>query len=535
MPEHSIESGRKTIGKHALRLVLFGMPYAGKTSLLGALVEAAQTQENVLNGELSDLGGGLAKLRACLHEEHPQVTAEEIVPYHIHFEPRPGGGREFRGSLDAVLIDSSGLVANELLFRQELLRGKRDEGPLANSILEADTVFVVVDPSGGEAELESDFGQLARFLRLLERSRGRRTDLSGLPVFLVLTKCDLLAQPADTPGEWVERIEERKSRIAARFKDFLAHHRDERASPFGRIDLHVWATAIKRPALSGITEKPRGPFGVAELFRQGLASAQSYCRGQYRAGRKLAKTVAAVLGALGLLSGFAALLILGFWEPSGLEVRVEHFRLQQRSLPARDIYRRPRLKSEIDELAAFVNDGSFKNLPADKQEFVREELAKLHAYQAYEQNLRETIVDPRIAGNEAQLAEIEEKLRNLAIPQPYKSEWSQTEAGRQSAEWLEDIAAIRKAVQRVNNWYQQLIHDGQQVLDTSSGPNLPARAKKVLEAGVLPPFPESDRVPGSQRVTYETVFGFTSVAESRRKWEDEIKKKLEPYAKFPSP
>jgi hypothetical protein len=329
----------------------------------------------------------------------------------------------------------------------------------------------------------------------------------------------------------VEKIEARKSQVAARFKEFLSG-RDGNGSPFGRIDLHLWATAIKRPALAGMTEKLRGPFGVAELFRQGLASAQSYCRSQNRSARKLAKTLAAVLGALGLLSAFAALLILGFWEPSGLEVRVEHFRLQQRSLPARDIYRRPRLKSEIDELTGFLNDASFKILSTDKQEFVREELAKLHAYQGYEQKLRETITDPRIASTESQLAEIEEKLNNLSIPQLYKAEWSQAEAGRQSTEWLEDVAAIRKALQRVNSWYQQLIHDGQQVLDTSSGPNLPSRARKVLEAGASPPFPEGDRVPGSQRVTYETIFGFTSIAESRRKWEDEIKKKLEPYAKF---
>src|SRR5579864_9200793 len=52
----------------AVRIVLFGMPDAGKSSLLGALAQAAQTQEHLLNGHLTDLSQGLAELQRRLYD-----------------------------------------------------------------------------------------------------------------------------------------------------------------------------------------------------------------------------------------------------------------------------------------------------------------------------------------------------------------------------------------------------------------------------------------------------------------------------------
>ena len=62
----------------------------------------------------------------------------------------------------------------------------------------------------------------ASFLRLLEATRGNRTDIAGLPVYLVLTKCDLLMKPGDGVDAWLERIEECKGQVYQRFKEFLA-------------------------------------------------------------------------------------------------------------------------------------------------------------------------------------------------------------------------------------------------------------------------------------------------------------------------
>src|SRR4051794_18451369 len=77
-----------------LRLVLFGMPEAGKTSLLGALGLAAKEQEHLLGGKLIDESGGLAALAHQVYDLQVQRTASEIVPYPVRYEPvGPDTGR----------------------------------------------------------------------------------------------------------------------------------------------------------------------------------------------------------------------------------------------------------------------------------------------------------------------------------------------------------------------------------------------------------------------------------------------------------
>ena len=59
MPETSAFSTvRTSAGRSALRIVLFGMPDAGKSSLLGALAQAAQVQARSGNFEERRIGSG---------------------------------------------------------------------------------------------------------------------------------------------------------------------------------------------------------------------------------------------------------------------------------------------------------------------------------------------------------------------------------------------------------------------------------------------------------------------------------------------
>src|SRR6516164_272120 len=101
--------------REAVRIVLFGMPAAGKTSLLGALAQAAQTQEHLLHGRIEDRSHGLAELQHRLYDEEPMRTAEEVVPYAIDFEPFPNDRPVPPAPIDATLIDCDGRVANDLL------------------------------------------------------------------------------------------------------------------------------------------------------------------------------------------------------------------------------------------------------------------------------------------------------------------------------------------------------------------------------------------------------------------------------------
>src|SRR5207249_666975 len=159
-----------------LRIVLFGMPDAGKTSLLGGLAQSAQTQEHLLNGHLADPANRLAELQHRVYDESPRETLEEVVPYPVTFEPftasKAAAPTERQG---AVLVDCDGRVANELLSRRRSLETD-DENTLAGQILEADALVLVVDGSAGAAQIDADFGEFRKFLRLLEESRGRRTE-----------------------------------------------------------------------------------------------------------------------------------------------------------------------------------------------------------------------------------------------------------------------------------------------------------------------------------------------------------------------
>src|SRR5262249_20420247 len=229
------------------------------------------------NGHLTDATQGLTALQHRLYEGSPRETLEEVVPYPVAFDPfTPLGPNAATGHQEAILVDCDGRVANELLARRQSLEATTSEGTLARAVSEADTLVLVIDASAPPSQVDADFAEFGRFLRLLEQSRGRRSEVGGLPVFLVLTKCDLLAQPNDTPDAWMDRIEERKRQVDQRFQEFLARHRAEGPLPFGSIDLHLWATAVKRPALSGSPARPRDPYGVAELFRQCLDYASTF-------------------------------------------------------------------------------------------------------------------------------------------------------------------------------------------------------------------------------------------------------------------
>ena len=256
------------IDPSASRLVLFGMPDAGKSSLLGALREAAQTQERILHGHLADLSNGLAELQRRLYEDRQRETQEEIVPYPVRFSPFGEPSRP------AVLIDCDGRAANDLLRQKRSIAAENRVGSLAGAVLSADALILAIDASAPHSQIDDDFREFLRFLRFLEQYRGRQHAVGGLPVYLVLTKCDLLARDAlISRSMWQARVDERKREVAERFQQFLAGnglHNGQLA--FGTIDLEVRATAVRTPALTDAPPHDREPFGVAELFQAVFAA-----------------------------------------------------------------------------------------------------------------------------------------------------------------------------------------------------------------------------------------------------------------------
>src|SRR5262245_51745376 len=112
-PRSTMHDPRSTTD--AEHIVLFGMPDAGKSSLLGALAQVAQTQERALGGRLTDVTHGLGELQHRLYDGRPQETLDEIVPYPVAFDPLDGTKPDPSRRDEAVLVDCDGRAATSIL------------------------------------------------------------------------------------------------------------------------------------------------------------------------------------------------------------------------------------------------------------------------------------------------------------------------------------------------------------------------------------------------------------------------------------
>jgi GTPase SAR1 family protein len=510
----------------ALRVVLFGMPGAGKSSLLGALAQAAQTQEHVLNGHLTDLSQGLGELQRRLYEEAPRETLEEVVPYPVAFDSFTSSGPGSDGRhLDAIFVDCDGRVANELLARRRSLGTDSGDGPLAQQILQSDALILVIDASAPPAQIDSDFAEFGRFLRFLEQSRGQRSEVAGLPVYLALTKCDLLAQPGDNASAWVDRIEERKREVGQQFQAFVARRSANGLAPFGTLNLHLRATAVKRPALADSPPRPREPYGVAELFRQSLRSARGFRRRQRRSGRRLFWTVAGTVGVVALMAGFATSRLADRYHavPTVLLEKIANYRASEGDTPSSRL--REPLQRRISELSEFKSDPDFSALPEEEQGYVQERLQELEEYRAYWEKIQRIRVDD--VRTDAELQELVRRLTtgDLDIPSPYQSEWSQTDAGVLHSRLVKSADALRESIRESEEWFHSSIRQGEELWTFAHGKptDAPSWNQWQTQVGALFarafPHAEADELPGADGLTYAAVFRFDPVTSARRAWE----------------
>lgn len=535
MTEPTNATAAASVRADDLSIVLFGLPAAGKSSLLGALAQATQAQEHLLNGRLIDVSHGLDELRRRLYDESARRTAEEVVPYPVDFEPfRTEGGRsKVPQHVGAVFIDCDGRVANDLLVRRQAIPEDSPEGTLAREVNDADTLVLVIDASAPPAQVESDFAEFDRFLRQMQISRGQRTEVGGLPVFLVLTKCDLLAQPGDTAADWMERIEQHKRDLDTRFRSFLTRREQESGPlPFGRLDLHLWATAVKRPALAGTPAKARDPYGVAELFRQCLEQAAAFRSRRRRAGRRLVWTVGTAGGIVALMTALA----VGFTvrnldtPTNALRERVQILLSADTPSAAERLHAPIReLRRRADDLRTIRNDPQFADLSTEEQRLVRDRLDELEAYLGYFDRLVQS-PRPRDIHSAATLREITQELKTeLALP---KEAWQDTEAGQLHRDRLQDAEALALAVKRTEDWYRDnaakaedlRTFSGQRTGRGAAGVNWDrwtTDVETLLRPDFRPPFSGPSPVPGAATtLTYEaTVPRFDEVSSARNDWE----------------
>jgi GTPase SAR1 family protein len=435
----------------ALRVVLFGLPGAGKSSLLGAFGHIAETQPQLLNHRIGELSPNFRELRGRLDCGEPPAAGVGIDRYSFQHEPDNAPGR--RG---VFVFDPGGREAGAVALATDT-----DAAALTREMRRADAIVLAVDASAAAEELDAVFAEFNDFLSRMERRRGDRTLVGGLPVFLVLTKCDLSARPGETAADWVEDIEERKREVGARFHDFLAVRGVPHEPPgFGRLHLHLWATAVRRPALTGAAD-PTEPYGVAELFRQCLWHAVVYREQRDRSGRRLVRMTLMAAGALLALLTVAASMVLAdaLRRPSSeLQIQIENLRRMEPNSPAERLRGAPdQLQTDLAEWHDIRDAPDFGALPADLKAYAEARLSELETYIPWLENL-EQAPRPRDALTEEDLRSLRTELDGRLAPP--RDDWAGAPAGRLWSEMTAEARAMEAAIETLRGWRQEAYREG---------------------------------------------------------------------------
>jgi hypothetical protein len=392
----------------------------------------------------------------------------------------------------------------------------------SDDVRDADAIVVTLDANTATDGCAKELGC---FLGDFRSSRGEGGSVGGLPIFLVLTKCDGLTQPGDTETGWMERVEERKRCLARCFREFLEPTEKTGPVPFGSIDLHLWATAVKRPDFGGSPMQSAPPYGVAELFRQCLEQARGYHMRRERSNRRLKWLVSGTGTVLAGLLILATMLVVHrqFQKATALSARVDLLRFTEGTKPASERLREP-LERKLTGLMAIRNDPEFDQLPAGDREFIEERLDELEDYIEF----REKVLGIRLADvtTETALQSIETHLKkDLALPVRHEKDWEQTEAALLRSILLKDVQALRAEAREMEEWYWRLSGQGEELrtfskgkpTGTSSWSAWLGQGEELIGKSV--PFAESEPLPGATTVGYGTVLRFERVAAARKNWE----------------
>ncbi len=491
-----------------LRLILFGLPGVGKSSLLAALAQAAQVQETLLHGRLTDSGGDLEELRRWLYEGQARPAPQDNAALSFTFEPHLASGLPGR-RVAVELFDCAGQPEGWAGLQR--LMGR------------ADTLLLVVDAAVEAAQLGRELARCGDFLRDFERQRGQHNEVSGLPVYLVLSKCDLLAKPTDTHSAWMQRIEEHKRKVDQRFREYLARGSDQ-AGVFGRLELQVWGTAARRPLLADKPARPNEPYGVAELFRLCFAAAATFRRQYRRAARRLHLTVASVVGLVTLMVSLAVSFYLS--QPyDALQDLEENVRV---TIASSSTAQEWLTDNPQEQLRKLQQDPDFNRLPEAMRTEVNNLLRKMDLYQ--EQDKKYVAFDKQLtaATRLEELSALEKSILDQPLPAAEDALWKETRLEQRRQLLLADIITLRLAVTEEVAWLNEQIAQGEKLGEEWSrliarAPTDPAWKKWAAQArsylGRPPRHQPTDLLQGTKLVTYATVYQFEGVAHKQHTWQ----------------
>ncbi len=514
----------------APRILLFGHPGSGKSSLLGALFQAGETQGETLGAEVIDASGRLQLIRNRVYagaEFHNTHT--ELVTFEVRLRPWRVGSRQESSSF--TILDCDGNASYALLRHPDPITERHVRGTVASAVVQADLIALVVNAGADDRELDDAFDE---FLMFLERVLGRKAferEIGGFPIFLVLTQCDSLALPADTRDVWLAEVQERLRHALRKFTEFLDEQQPatEDDSPylaFGSVELKGYAVAVREPEFVGARALPANPFGVAELFRDAFAFAAQHRARVEQSQRRLKLTIWSVGLAVWFL--FAGAIAISVYQPEptdpGLAGRVQGFLDHEQ--PASVRLAEKHLTSNRRRLAAFQTDPGFFALSEDLRNFVTGRLREIDDYQGYLAKLNAAPI-PAEARSLEELSRIESILNaDLSLPGNYT--WGETEAAQLRDKWLADIPLLRASESAWQEWYRGLVNQALALTHarTFEG-EWRVRVASLDVAAAQPPFEANAPIPGSQvlkkprgeALTFRVPSEFDRVYQAQRDWE----------------
>jgi hypothetical protein len=214
-----------------------------------------------------------------------------------------------------------------------------------------------------------------------------------------------------------------------------------------------------------------------------------------------------------------------------LATKVAGYRASEGRTPSTRL--REPVQPKISELTELQDDPRFSQMLLEDQDYVRTHLQELRDYQAYQEKLRPFARSLERIHSESELEKLANSLARLAVPAEHQPEWNQTEAALLHTRLLEDIKALRHAVAEMEDWYNALIHRGQELWSFAgqeSGvpltwPDWNRAVQELFDKADNPPHQPTDKLPRSS-LPYATVFQFDRVAAARENWQT-LRQKLE--------
>jgi GTPase SAR1 family protein len=483
------------------RILLFGAPGAGKSALLNALVLAAPT------------------LKKALIEESQTLQRFQVQPSEKVSGPF---------SSDVAVLDCSGTSALEMLKAEEPFANSH---PMKKPILTADAVVVAVDVSASKEQMNKDFRQCARWLKHLHEYRGRRTDIADLPVYIVLTKCDLLARKDDTLETWKKRLDEAKRQYDENFRKFMKQH----GPGFGTIKVKVLATSIKHPVLSDKAAKAAESFGILELFSDCMESALSFQERRQTSQSRLQNVIVGLLGLVVLLVLLVVLLNEFQPPPKGttLDEKVQ-LALPKQTATAAERFSGTvkKLRDREKMLTEIATHAEFEHLPRETQKEVTRYRDEISQYlQLYEKS-QGVLKLPYFAKNDEELKDLEKNVLAFSLPEAYAKDWDETKLGRRMKHVRGEYEMLAAEQQKEKAWISGQIEENQKLLRAGNrvyGKLLDQDKEAAQEAkawhqqyqaqlNAKPMTPRDDGVPGVSRILYEDLGKFEPVKTAQKDW-----------------